>query len=73
MEGMFNGCPLNTVSYDNMLISWSQQLNSNDDTRMRDIIFDAPLCKHSSGAAATAKTKLESSPYNWTINDNGQI
>ena len=68
MRFMFFNTPLNTPSYDGLLIGWSglPSLQPN-------VPFDANLAKYSSGAAATARGKLRSAPNYWSINDGGQV
>jgi hypothetical protein len=66
MSYMFYDTPLDTPSYDALLIGWSQLPSLKSNVRL-----DANLAKYSS-AAATAREILKSAPNNWTINDGGQ-
>jgi len=68
MSYMFGNTPLDTTSYDALLISWSQlpSLQSN-------VQLDAQLAKYSSGAATTARGILTSAPNIWKIYDGGQV
>jgi surface protein len=68
MYYMFYNTPLDTASYDALLIGWSQlpSLKSN-------VNFNANLAKYSSGAATTARGILTSAPNYWKIYDAGQL
>ena len=68
MSGMFFNTPLDTPSYDALLIGWSGL-----PSLQPKVPFNANLAKYSSGAAATARGKLRSAPNNWFINDDGQV
>ena len=68
MSNMFKDVPLDTTSYDALLIGWSQL-----PSLQPNVSFGANLAKYSSGAAATARGILTSAPNNWTITDGGQL
>ena len=68
MFNMFSDTPLDTPSYDALLIGWSQLSSLRLNVRL-----DAGLAKYSSGAAATARGILTSTPNNWIINDGGPV
>ena len=67
MEGMFQNTPLDTPSYDALLIGWSQlpSVQSN-------VEFHANLAKYSRGAAADARQYFINR-YGWTISDAGHV
>lgn len=64
-SGMFTGVTLNTANYDALLIGWEAQ------TEQSGVSFHAGHSKYSVGAAATAKSVLETTSL-WTITDGGQ-
>jgi len=68
MSYMFHYTPLDTTSYDALLIGWSQLTSLQP-----NVSFNANLAKYSAGAAATARGILTSAPNNWIINDGGQL
>jgi len=65
MEDMFLNTPLDTTSYDALLIGWSQ-LPSIPSNRY----FTANLAKYSSGAADARQYIIDT--YGWSIEDGGQ-
>ena len=67
MFNMFTFTPLDTTSYDALLIGWSQlpSLQSN-------VLLHVYPAKYSSGAAADARQYIIDT-YGWTINDAGQV
>ena len=67
MTGMFNNAPLDTASYDALLIGWSQL-----PSLQNNISFRANLAQYSSGAAATARQYIIDT-YGWTIIDAGEL
>lgn len=66
MSFMFYNTPLDTTSYDALLIGWSglPSLQSN-------ISFNANLAKYSSGAADARQYIIDT--YGWTIQDGGPV
>jgi len=68
MSSMFYNTPLDTPSYDALLIGWSQ-LSS----LQPNVSFRANLAKYSAGAATTARGILTSAPNYWRIQDGGQV
>jgi surface protein len=68
MNNMFSNTPLDTASYDALLIGWSQLPSLKSNVRL-----DANQAKYSSGAATTARGILTSAPNYWKIYDGGQV
>ena len=68
MYYMFYNTPLDTASYDALLIGWSQLPSLKSNVRL-----DANQAKYSSGAATTARGILTSAPNYWKIYDAGQV
>jgi hypothetical protein len=74
MDGIFNGIPLDTSSYDALLIGWSS-LTPN---LQNNVNFGANLAKYTPGGAAEAGRVLLTNAvvdggHNWTINDGGSV
>lgn len=71
MQGVFGtgigNVPLDTSSYDGLLIGWSS-LTPN---LQNNVLFDAPAGKYTPGGAAEAARDILINTHNWTINDGG--
>src|SRR5690606_29828968 len=67
MSNIFYNTPLNTASYDALLIGWSQL-----PSLQPNVSFRANLAKYSAGAAADARQYIINT-YGWTIVDAGQV
>lgn len=64
-SGMFYNVTLSTANYDALLIGWEAQ------TEKAGVVFGAGNSQYSAGAAATARTALETNT--WVITDGGQV
>ncbi|MFW6243458.1 MAG: hypothetical protein ACOC2W_04795, partial [bacterium] len=68
-NALFNGVPLDTESYDGLLIGWSSLSPNLQD----DVLFNAPLAKYTPGGDAEAARDILINEHNWTINDAGPV